>query len=45
MLTQAEAEQLIAVEKLFEDANAFVHLPGPDAEITIPLVYVMNAKF
>ena len=38
MLTQDEAERLIALEKRFEDAVDFLLLPEPGQNLTIPLV-------
>ena len=38
MLTQDEAERLIALEKRFEDAVDFMVLPKPGENLTIPLV-------
>ena len=40
MLTQDEAERLIAMEKRFEEPAPFVYLPEPGADITIPLVSI-----
>ena len=38
MLTQAEAESLIAMEKQFEDTLDFLYLPGPGENLTFSLV-------
>ena len=40
MLTQDEAESLIAIEKRFEEPVPFVYLPEPGTGITISLVSV-----
>lgn len=40
MLTQDEAERLIALEKRFEDVVDFVYLPEPGRNLTIPLVSI-----
>lgn len=37
MLTQDEAERLIAMEKRFEEVVDFVYLPEPGQNLTIPL--------
>ena len=38
MLTQAEAESLIATEKRFEEPVPFIYLPEPGENLTFPLV-------
>ena len=40
MLTQHEADNLIAMEKRFEDALDFVYLPEPGNDLVIPLVSI-----
>ena len=40
MLTQDEAEQLIAIEKRFEEPTPFVYLPEPDNNLIIPLISI-----
>ena len=40
MLTQDEAESLIAIEKRFEDPVPFVYLPEPGDNLMIPLISI-----